>query len=78
MFYNLKDDVKFSTVSIIDRSDNEMYISSQAFMNLFQTNLESIDNIMNFELLSSDVLDVNPILEQEKLMIYIKGYSFND
>lgn len=78
MFYNLKDTVHFSVISIVDRSDNEMYITSQGFENLFKTNLESIDNSMNFELLSSDVLDVNPILDQDKLMIYIKGYSFND
>lgn len=77
MFYDLRETVKFKTYEVIDKTDSEFYMSYQSFENLFNTNLDDIDNIMNFELLSSEVVNVVPILEQGKLLIYIKGYNFN-
>ena len=77
MFYDLRETVKFKTYEVLDTSDNEFYMSYQSFENLFNTNLDDIDNVMNFELLSSEVMNVAPIIEQGKLLIYIKGYTFN-
>ncbi len=78
LFYELKDSIKLSSIEITDLNENIFYLTSKSFENLFETNLESIDNVMTFELLASEVLDVNPILDQEKLIIHIKGYKFND
>lgn len=78
LFYELKDSIKLSSIEITDLNENIFYLTSKSFENLFETNLESIDNVMTFELLASEVLDVNPILDQEKMIIHIKGYKFND
>ena len=78
LFYELKDSIKLSSTEITDVNENIFYLTAKSFENLFATNLESIDNVMTFELLASDVRDVNPILEQEKLIIHIKGYKFYD
>lgn len=78
LFYELKDSIKLSSIEITDVNENIFYLTAKSFENLFATNLESIDNVMTFELLASDVRDVNPILEQEKLIIHIKGYKFYD
>lgn len=78
LFYELKDSIKLSSIEITDLNENIFYLTAKSFENLFETNLESIDNVMTFELLASEVLDVNPILDQEKLIIHIKGYKFND
>lgn len=78
LFYELKDSIKLSSIEITDLNENIFYLTFKSFENLFKTNLESIDNVMTFELLASEVLDVNPILDQEKLIIHIKGYKFND
>ena len=77
MFYDLRETIKFKTYGVLDTSDNEFYMSYQSFENLFNTNLDDIDNVMNFELLSSEVVNVIPIIEQGKLLIHIKGYTFN-
>jgi hypothetical protein len=78
LFYELKDSIKLSSIEITDVNENIFYLTAKSFENLFATNLESIDNVMTFELLASDVRDVNPILDQEKLIIHIKGYKFYD
>lgn len=74
----MKDSLKLSSIEITDVNGYTLYLTSKSFKNVFETNLESIDNVMTFELLASDVRDVNPILDQEKLIIHIKGYKFYD
>lgn len=78
LFYNLKDTVHFKNVEIIDAKENSFYMSDKSFDALFGTNLESIDNIMNFDVLASNAINVIPNLEKNKLIIFITGYYFND
>lgn len=78
LFYKMKDVVHFNNIEIIDPENNSFYMSGKSFNALFNTNLESIDNIMNFDALASNVINVVPSLEKKKLIIFITGYYFND